>query len=288
MVKKTLFVAFVFFVSYAIFVQFFAPTWWCASQNLWQENLVKAQAYIYNKDFSKKNIIIGSSLSERIVMDSLPHTINLAFGGLGVHDGLNILLHKEDLPSVILIEMNYVLRAENSEFNAVINNPFLELPRKNIVALREEKQPVAIFGKLLNEIKLRLQNKSRSIDENSSLGEDVFSKLLQNQVVEYSEVPDSLFVEKTFENMKSILQFFESKGVKIVFFELPTNPELEQLPRAVAIRTKFYQVFPTNRYFYVNLNSEMIFKTTDGVHLSRSESIVYTEYFKSQLTHINL
>ncbi|HLZ16795.1 MAG TPA: hypothetical protein VKQ08_07135 [Cyclobacteriaceae bacterium] len=43
-----------------------------SSQHQWQDNLIKAQEYIYGERDTTGDIIVGSSLSCRLAMDSLP------------------------------------------------------------------------------------------------------------------------------------------------------------------------------------------------------------------------
>lgn len=286
MIKKTIIASIILFISYAVFIEFLAPQWWSASQNLWQENIVKAQQYVYSSDSTKTSVIIGSSLSERIIMDSLPNTINLSFGGQGIYDGLNTLLEKEEMPKIVFIEMNYVLRTANLEFKNTLNNPVLYLPRKAIVALREDKQPIAVIGKIIADLKSKFTNSKQSENSEKEIDDKLFDKLLQNQIKEYFVTPDSMVVENSFTQLHDYIWFLQNKGVKIVFFEMPTNKRLEQLSRAITIRDKFYQQFPQSKYSYIALNPDFNFKTTDGVHLSKEEAINFTNYFKEKAIHL--
>ena len=72
-----------------------------ASQHQWQSNLIKAEKYLYDDHQPAKNAIVGSSVSERLVMESMPGFENLAFSGLGVLDGLDLLRYKDHLPASI-------------------------------------------------------------------------------------------------------------------------------------------------------------------------------------------
>ena len=68
----------------------------------WQDNVNKAQQYVYEK--SRDTVMVGTSLSSRIIADSIPMVTSLSFGGCSVEDGLMIILYKGYTPKFILIE----------------------------------------------------------------------------------------------------------------------------------------------------------------------------------------
>lgn len=268
-----------------------APSWWQASQHQWQDNTIGAQEFIYDKDHVYSNVIVGSSLSTRLVKDSLKDTYVLAFAGLSAFDGLKILIKEAQLPKTIFIEMNFILRPENEDFINSLFSPVMFYPRSFILALREKKQPVAVVGRVGPELvkdmvikNLKLQS---STDKKANTSETQkphldFSILLKLQMDDYAKTPEQEIVDKSFTQLKEYVEILKKRGVYIVFFEMPVNSKLENLPKAAVIRNTFYKYFSPNEYQYTNIPKELDFKTTDGIHLGGAEALKYTRYFNDR------
>jgi hypothetical protein len=288
MIKKTIITFFTLVLSYYIFVVYFAPVWWHASQHQWQENVVKAQEFLYNEEISYKNVIVGSSLSNRLMMDSLPNTYNLAFDGQGVFDGLLILQHKSNLPKNIFIEMNFILRDENTQFSGSVFSQIMFYPRKYIPSLREDKQPIAILGnipfivmrKLKDEVPVQ-ENAVNEIKETTPQINPLFPHMLKIRIEEYSKEPNKELLKKSFTKLKAMVSEFEKRGSKVLFFEMPVNKNLENLAMPHTLRKAFDDNFPIAKYRYTKLPNSFEYQTTDGVHLNTIEAIKYTTYLKS-------
>ena len=77
MIKKTIIVFIVLFGVYT-FIILLNPSI-SATQHQWQDNVVRAEKYIYDESDTINNLIVGSSLSLLIRNDSLRHFYNLAF-----------------------------------------------------------------------------------------------------------------------------------------------------------------------------------------------------------------
>jgi len=299
MIRKTLLLSFVLVIIF-IFITDEFVTQSLVSQDQWQENSIKAQGYLYLTNDSGKSIILGSSLANRLVMDSLPGFRSLAFGGLSIFDGLDILMHKNDLPRSVYIEINVVLRPEAKDFSGSLFNPILYGLREEVPALRDGNQPVARVGSLLLSAlkkiteRLRLpfsiiksdQHNLRTM-KSASVGIEAgndngtfFSKLLQMQVKAYSLKPDSVSLVLALNNLDAYIRRLEEKNVRIVFFEMPVNPALCGLPLAVGIRTAFYNKFPRKVYNYMPGSNCSGYQTKDGIHLNEKDAVKFTQYFR--------
>lgn len=138
MIKKTLISAFLMLLVYSFLIMRLAPHLQL-SQHHWQENRVRAQNFIYDESDSVHSVIVGTSFSFRMVMDSLKGYYSLSFGGQNGFDGLEILVHKNRLPENVFIETYGVISPGKKEFAASLFNPILFYARKYIPALREGK-----------------------------------------------------------------------------------------------------------------------------------------------------
>lgn len=288
MVKKSFIVAVLLFIFYSIFVAVVIPGR-SASQHQWQDNIIKAQKFIYNDTAYYNAVVIGSSLSCRLVMDSLPQTYNLSFGGQSIYDGLNILSHMDKLPGNIFIEMNFALRNESRDFTAALNSPLLYYPKKLFLSLREDKQPLVLLGTLLNNkfesfVLPRLKPLPHTTEKKASgTNQEMFTTMLQLQVADYSMLRDEAYINDCFDRLGKSVSRLEKRGVNIVFFEMPVNKELNNLPKATSIRSRFYQQFPVTKYSYIPIPAGMEYKTTDGLHLSKEEALAYTLHLRSKM-----
>jgi hypothetical protein len=295
MIKRSIVTALVLFLSYTIFTLWLAPAWWSATQNQWHTNLVKAQNFIYDTSYAE-NVIVGSSLSCRIAEDSLPGTTNFAFSGQSVFDGLNIVTQKSTIPRIVFIEMNVILRPEMHDFTSALNSPLLFYPRKILPSLRFDKQPLAILGRQLSHYitsKLlfrlnALNNSKKPPITGSEITNRLFTPMLNLQINMYSKKPTEKVISAVFSDLKKYTDQLESKGVQIIFFEMPVHDQLNDLPRAVTVREAFYEHYPVSTYQYIPIPRFMKFETTDGVHLNQSEATTYVHYFKTKFNEMKL
>jgi hypothetical protein len=295
MIKKTIFFSIIFLVTYSVFIAWIAPNWWNATQNTEQENIVKAQSFIYDQKTTPNYVIVGSSLSERIVQDSLPGVFNLAFGGLSIYDGLSLLTHKKALPKVVLIEMNLVFRKENKNFTSSLFSPLTYYPKMKIKALRDEKEPIAVCGKIImnsiyaakNYIRETTFSKKKNIINAKPViigsSKILSNKMIRETYISFFHLPKNEEVTYNFTELKKYTDQLKKENVKLIFFEMPIDRHLENLPLTVFIRKQFYTNFPKSEYQYIPLPSWDYIDTFDGQHLSEQAAIRYTKYLRDQL-----
>jgi hypothetical protein len=283
MIKKSIITALFLFVLYSLLIFVVAPNKG-VSQHQFQENIIKAEHYLFS-DSIQKNVIIGSSLSCRLIMDSLPEFYNLSFKGKGIFDGLNVIQQKEVIPETVFIEMNIPLRNADKELLSSLNNPFLRTGKRLLLSLREDKQPLAAIGHLVNgkvvlpAVKLMKANMNEGPGGKANQG--LFNQLLKAQIENYNKVPKQKELEEAFIKLQSNVRILQEKGVRVVFFEVPVNKQLCSLPLAEIIRKEFLKRFPNNKYDYVPVPDCGYYKTSDGVHLTPDEAARYTAYFYS-------
>jgi hypothetical protein len=284
-IRKSIIIAILLFISYCFFIVK-SPRWWHASQHQWQENIIKAQDFIYESHDSIKSVIIGTSLSSHIIMDSLPLIYNLSFSGQSIFDGLKILIEKEKLPKTIFVEMNILLKEEDENFISTLTSSILFYPKKYLPALKEDKQPIGVFGKLLlvSINKHFTHNKTpKSGSINSEKKSLLFNKMLLIKKKDYVKLPEQNLINKQFNQLFKLINIIENKGSKIVFFEMPINSELTNLVQPKVIRNSFYNIFPKSIYKYIPIQDSIQYQTNDGLHLTKDEAVKYTTYLKSKM-----
>jgi hypothetical protein len=298
MIYKTILFAFIFFImNSAIFI--IKPNM-CVSQAQWQDNAIKVQNYIYSDQYISK-VIVGSSLACRISTDKIPSFFNMALSGQSIYEGLNIIKNNKNLPKEIFIETNIIARPESEQFAQNLLFPPFFNARKYFPALKEGKQPIAVLGFYLKWGISVLDRKIRpvatsltpdSIKANKILDDTenhlpFFDKVLQQQIEDLTNLDDTIGTKKQLCILKEYVNYFQSKGVRVVFFEMPINPKLNSLPEPTFFREAILYHFSPKKYNYIPQPNCNEYTTADGLHLKSKESDLYTHYFAQKAEHIS-
>src|SRR5258706_16224197 len=120
MIRKSLVVCLVFFFAFS-FSLLLLKREKENGQYQYQENVIKGQRYLYDAE-TPENVVIGTSLSNRLLTDSLKNLYSLSLAGLNVFDGLHIVLAKKDIPKNIYIEFNYFFKPQNKQFSSLFDS----------------------------------------------------------------------------------------------------------------------------------------------------------------------
>ncbi|MBQ2132287.1 MAG: hypothetical protein II431_13230, partial [Prevotella sp.] len=145
MIKKSILSFFMLFIIHVIFIWLF-PTLGMAT-NQWQDNMVKAQHFLYAEDTD--TAMVGTSLSARILPDSIPSVRSVAFGGCAAEDGLRLILSKPTVPHCVLIEANLLFRKGNDELIDKMTKGVIPQLKKCIPSLRECNEPICLLSGLM-------------------------------------------------------------------------------------------------------------------------------------------
>jgi hypothetical protein len=295
MIKKTIFVFLVIFVLYSLFIALKPKLG--SSQHQWQDNIIKAQKFAYDDTDTIENVIIGTSLSCRLIMDSLPSFYNLSFSGQSIFDGLKIIKNKNVFPKNVFIETNLIMRGESLDFTNSLFSPISYFLNKNFIALRADKQPIGIFIRYFTAFKsilnnkfliskkenTKLENKENVVEVKQDIQKDeLFKKMLDLQIIEYSKCPDTLELKKKLVLLSEYVNMLKDNNVNVYFFEIPINSNLMELPKAKIIRNEINLKFPSSMVNYIQIDSSL-YETTDGVHLGNIEALKYTTFFKNRI-----
>lgn len=243
----------------------------------WQENQIRAQRYLYES--TTDTVIVGTSLSARLLLDSLKSLSSCAFSACVVEDGLRLILSKELLPHYVLIETNYILRSSNEELVKVNTQGPLPFLRKYIPIIREQNSPISMFGSCFMQGALapadtvdmeRLQDniRNRILDDNTHF------------LTEYQ-------LKKQMNVIRSLVSKLEDRGTKIVFYEMPLNDRLRHIRSNEQTRQAVIRMFPKDRYVYLP-NDTSTYLTNDGEHLDSEGQRRYSHFLKKTLASIPL
>jgi len=240
----------------------------------WQDNVIKAQQFIYAE--KSDTVMVGTSLSARIIRDSIPTVKSVSFGGCAVEDGLRIILSKGDLPRFILAETNLFFLDGNPELVSKMTEGVMPMLRRWIPSLREQYQPICMLASMM----------ASAADINPQAGTSTVDMDLLNESIEHHIKYDWQMPEPQAEtrmgDMKRLVEMFEAKGTRVLFFEMPVNERLTHLKRYDQTRELMQKTFPADRYTYLPFDTTR-YVTTDGEHLDYEGQQVFSHYFKGVL-----
>ena len=243
----------------------------------WQDNVIKAQQFIYAE--KSDTVMVGTSLSARIIRDSIPTVKSVSFGGCAVEDGMRIILSKGDLPRFILAETNLFFLDGNPELVSKMTEGVMPMLRRWIPSLREQYQPICMLASMM----------ASAADINPQAGTSTVDMDLLNESIEHHikydwQMPEAQ-AETRMGDMKRLVEMFEAKGTRVLFFEMPVNERLTHLKRYDQTRELMQKTFPADRYTYLPFDTTR-YVTTDGEHLDYEGQQVFSHYFKGVLSDL--
>lgn len=272
MIKKSFLSFLVMFGIHAV-VTYLLPSLGMAT-NQWQDNMVKAQHFLYDEDAD--TAMIGTSLSARILPDSIPSVRSVAFGGCAVEDGLRLILSKPKVPHCVLVETNLFLRNGNDELVEKMTKGIIPQVKRWIPSLRESNEPICLLsGLMIKAAGINPQAAAMTVDM-EQLKESIKRHLADDKSLSETELAQRM------ETIKPLLIQLEQKGTKLIFFEMPIHQELYHLKELEQTRQAVGKAFPKTRYTYLP-NDTTTYLTTDGLHLDYEGQQRYSHFIKQAL-----
>lgn len=269
MIKKSIICFLILFIIHALFVKIFPNIGMATNQR--QDNILKAQQAFYAEDMHMA--IVGTSLANRIIRDSIPNIQSLAFVGCSVEDGLQILRNRRNVPKYVFVEINLILRGGRKELVNGTTNGIIPKIKEWIPSLREQYEPICILAStIIGTSKMNTQAGMAVIDSDR-LNSQVEGLLKDDKPLEED------FVKKRMSEIKSLISELEAKGTKFVFFEMPINYRLTHLKSLDQIREVVRKDFPEDTYEYLPSDTSK-YMTTDGQHLDLEGQKKYTQFFR--------
>jgi hypothetical protein len=245
----------------------------------WQDNVMKAQQFLYAG--KTDTVMVGTSLSGRIIRDSIPFVKSVSFGGCSVEDGLKIILNKKDVPKLVLVETNLLLIDGNPELVSRITNGVIPKIRHWIPSLREQYEPISLFASLMmNSTGINPQAGMAKVDMN------LLNESINRHIAEDRLMPEE-WIKRRGETIKALIAGLESKGARFVFFEMPVNERLLHLKKNDQMRAFVKKEFPTSKYLYLPSDT-FKYLTTDGEHLDFEGQQRFSHYFRKVLEDVTM
>lgn len=270
MIRRSIYIFIFSFITHACMIICFPYLGKATHQ--FQDNLIKAHHFLY-EDITD-TILVGTSLSARIIPDSIPSITSLSFSGCSVEDGLRIIKRKRIFPKVLLIEINLLFREPNTYFLTTVTDGPLSILRKYLPSLREQYAPICIISPLF------MKSYNSGLENDYLRNEAIRNRILDDYTLNNAEVKDRLY------SIVSLINYYVKHGTKILFFEMPMNEKITNLKRYKQTRTILHHTFTSTANIKFIPSDSIPYLTTDGEHLGIEESKKYSHYLKSKLSQI--
>ncbi|GAB3688143.1 hypothetical protein GCM10027592_02630 [Spirosoma flavus] len=282
MIRKALFTTLLLLLAYSLFITVFRSSIRRTAQTVEQRNTVKGEEFLYEDGAQADTIIVGSSMSNRLLFDSLPrhkgHYYNLALEGMTSEDGLQLIAHAGYRPKLVLIEINTFDRKPDTTFFRKFIEPGWSQIREYLPIMRLKYQPIGVMKALLRDWR------GGATDEIVETVDTAFvTRLVHKRLSQTSDKPQDKALQETIDVADTYIQDLQKRGTKLVFFEMPTDPRIRNSNVSRRLRELVSTTFPASLYQHIPYPADT-YQTTDGVHLPRNECVRYTRYLYEQLT----
>jgi hypothetical protein len=283
MIRKSIITCICCFLVYNLFL-FFSREDKKTGQYQYQENIIKAEHYVFSSHPFKR-VMAGTSLSDKMLIDSLPGMYSLSLPGLHPVDGLHLIESGRYYPDTVFIETNFIFSPEDKVFTGHFDSKVKNVLKKGLPALREANQPVGIARYYISSFfqKGKKGSNGKVLKNEINIPESVFSRLLRGKQEAY-QVIDTAAVDSGLNVIAQRVNVLIARGCKVCFFEMPISPELEELPMPVYVRQSVEKRFNgMANVGFIRLPASRDYKTLDGIHLNEYGAREYTRYFKSEM-----
>ena len=262
---RTIFiVALISFCLFSVYLEIGPRPQLVKAQSQWAQNRYVIECFFRNKS-NPKVILVGSSLSKRLDISSPDQCLyDLALSGGSVLTGLKTVVESQQRPHAVFVEINVPQRPLDLELISDARNYL----RRLSPILYTENNPVNLLTSFLFQLgggatELAVQKK---VFENALALNARDSQIL---------IPDTL-LHKNILEITTYTKILKSRGVPVVFFEMPIHPSLENNQRPLQVRNSFQRSsFPSSLFLdWKTLASGAQIHTSDGIHLLRDEAKV--------------
>lgn len=258
--------------------------------SLIQNNIVKAQRYVYQDDSDLKMVIVGSSLAANLNVKQIGEGVkSIALGGGSSKTGLEIIKRSNSKPPIVLVEMNDTIgRKIDADLLDSLYHPIFYWMRQYLPMMREEYRPVSVF---ISSLKSRSQQNLKIMTRealDSLEGRNITPELSQKAIQMTVDVESTPLSEKDAETMKQEAELIKTQiaeikkniGAKVVLFDIPLESRVNAAIRRKQIRELAKKLFPPDRFEWLPPPKEREWRTNDGVHLIRSDARDFAEFLR--------
>lgn len=281
MVKKSLIITVVLVVAYNIFITYCKVK--PVGQYTFQNNLIKAEDYMYTDSLKDADLIIGTSISAKINQDKLPKNVFLVAGaGFSVYDGIDLVQNVGGHPKYVFIEENSINLPERPDFIKYLFNAPDYYRKKYLVSQRDDYQPA---GEFYNATYIHTAPRITFFSHyffNPLIG--LFCKghvIPVNTADYYADAKmkahvDTGVIKRAFERLQVKVHELEKQGTTVCFYGVPNDPKVYYGLACQTILNDFPRFFPPSKYTYLPHPNIYLYHTTDQIHMDDTSCTKFT------------
>lgn len=191
------------------------------------------------------------------------------------------------MPKRVFIETNIVFKKENNDFTDALFNPVSYNLKKMMPSLRDGKQPVFIVYsrslRLLIMVEDGIKKWLGKDTRKSASANNTFEVAIASTLKYFSAKPGKAERDSTFSNLDYYVRKLMSRGVKVIFFELPVNCRITKSPLHQIVRKTFLDRYTPDKFVYLPTPDCIHYKTSDGIHFTFDDALKYTSFFKTEM-----
>lgn len=259
--------------------------------SLIQNNIVKAQRYVYD-DSDLKIVMVGSSLSANLrVADIGKGVKSIALGGGSSQTGLEIVKKSNSNPPIILVEINdTIIRTIDRDLVESLYNPVFYWMRQYLPILREEYRPVSV---LIHSLKKGSKQNQKATKEalDSLEARNLTPELSRKAIQTTIDIQSQPLSKKDVEDIKKeagvirsqIAEINKNSGAKIILFDIPQESRVDAAMRRKQVRELTKKLFPPDRFEWLPPPPPREWRTNDGIHLIRSDARDFAKFLRQKL-----
>jgi hypothetical protein len=269
--------AFAIIIGYGLFVEIVRPDA-VISYDSGLRNRVIAEQFV--DEPTKRAVLVGSSLGARLSPDITgpgpglgPDIYNLAMLGQNSATGLDIVLHKDRMPNLVLIEMNILEHPYDPQFvEQIFEEPWRSL-RRAFPLFRLENRPLDLSVVAVEKTAKFLLNKAgmhsvESVYSPQSDKSDDDQATLQSRLTNDINEVFLKNVRIALGRLGDQVDLLQSKKIRVILLRFPVDSAFDSTPKERYKRDKAYERFPREKYQWYNLQDTGDYKTLDGLHLT--------------------
>ncbi|MBP0014843.1 MAG: hypothetical protein J7545_05520 [Roseofilum sp. SBFL] len=246
-----------------------------------QANMINAENYVYKQSVNTEMVMVGSSLTATLDEELMgSNVVNLSMRGGCTQTGLEVVKEQSSPPKILLVEINETIQREmDRDLIDSLYNPFLYFLRMNFPMFRQEYRPVSTFVYALKQWSQGNRQSGQSTD--SPLRETQIQRVKVQWGIPLSDEKKELILEQA-KIIQNQLSEIGSNGSRIILFNMPGEPGLDNTVQKQQVRELMKDLFPSDRFEWLS-NPQRGWKTSDGVHLTTDDAQEYALFLKKQL-----
>ena len=225
--------------------------------------------------------LVGSSMTSRLHEGYFGTPLrNLSIGGGSPLTGLSIIASYEELPKLILVEINIMSRPIDHD----LVEQFGHNPAEPYNWFRPAR---ALISTVYYWVKYESETENvERLPKLKPTDHDI-SKSVGEAHDEYHRPDWRNVMRPNVDELKRIVASLEERGCKIILFELPSPVGIAETPYTLAARALAHEAFPDGKWITISDEDHQL-RWLDASHLDTRSSIVVVRQIEEKLSPLSL